>query len=371
MTAPQSIRLPTAVDQIDAAWLTDALRRGGALAADAFVAACDARPLGVGGGLIGSLARARVNYGGAATDAPTQLIVKFPSAVPANRAVADAFDMYGREVRFYQTLAATTSLGHPRCYFAARAADSSDFVLLLEDLGDRRIGDQVAGSAVADAEVVVDAMAAFHAQHWNRVDEPRFDWLTPHANDMQIAGMQAGFAQGWPKFASDFAALIPPTVLRWGERVGPNTGAILQALCDSAQTVCHADFRLENMFFGVDPAQPKFAIVDWQSITKCSGALDLAYYLTQSVRLDVRRRHERELLARYLDGLRRGGVRDYGAGDLQLDYRRATLYLLDYAVVIASTLDLGSERGAAIARALSERACAALDDLDCGALLPD
>ena len=367
----QSIRLPTGVDQIDAAWLTDALRRGGALANDAFIATCEAQPLGVGGGLIGSLARVRIGYDGAPTGAPTRLIAKFPSPVAANRAVADAFDMYGREVRFYETLAATTSLGHPRCYFAARASDSSDFVLLLEDLGDRRIGDQVEGSGLADAEVVVDAMAAFHAQNWNRVSEPRFDWLTSHANDVQIGGMQAGFTQGWPKFASDFAAFIPPTVLRWGGRVGPNTGAILRALCSGPQTICHADFRLENMFFAAHPSQPEFAIVDWQSITKSSGAQDLAYYLTQSVRLDVRRRHERELLARYLDGLRTGGVRDYDIDDLELAYRRATLYLLEYAVVIASTLDLGSERGAAIARALSQRACAALDDLDCGALLPD
>jgi len=182
--------------------------------------------------------------------------------------------------------------------------------------------------------------------------------------------MQAGFTQGWGKFAADFAALIPPTVKRWGARVGPSTGAILRALCAGPQTICHADFRLENMFFAANAEQPPFAIVDWQSITKSSGAQDLAYYLTQSVQLDVRRRHERDLLARYLEGLRAGGVRDYGRDDLVLDYRRATLYLLEYAVVIAATLDLANERGGAIARALSERACAALDDLDCGALLP-
>jgi hypothetical protein len=371
MAAPRSIRLATRIEQIDAAWLSDALHSSGALAPDAFVASCDARPLGVGAGLIGSLARVQVGYRGAPTDAPTQLIAKFPSAVAANRAVADTFDMYGREVRFYQTLAATTSLGHPRCYFAARATTSSDFVLLLEDFGDRRIGDQAAGSDLRDAETVVDAMAAFHAQHWNRVAEPRFDWLTSHANDVQIAGMQAGFAQGWPNFATEFAAAIPPSVARIGARLAPHTGAVLRALCSGPLTICHADFRLENMFFAAHPSQAAFAIVDWQSITKSSGAQDLAYYLTQSVRLDVRRAHERDLLARYLEGLRAGGVRDYGSDALLLDYRRATLYLLEYAVVIASTLDLGSGRGAAIARALSERACAALDDLDCGALLPD
>src|SRR5262249_16646331 len=223
MAAPQSIRLPNAVEHIDAAWMTEALRAGGVLAADTFVTTCDPRPLGVGGGLIGSLARVQVEYGGAPTDAPTSVIAKFPSAVAANRAVADAFDMYGREVRFYQSLAATTSLGHPRCYFAARAAANSDFVLLLEDLGERRIGDQVEGRHRADAETVVDAMAAFHAQHWNRIDEARFDWLTPHANDMQIGGMQAGFTQGWPKFSADFAEFIPPSVARIGARLAPHT----------------------------------------------------------------------------------------------------------------------------------------------------
>ena len=363
-------RLPQDAASLDPVWLTQALRAGGVLSSGSFVTACDAQQLGAGAGLIGMVGRVHLTYGGAPTDAPTRMICKFPSPVAANRAVADAFDMYGREVRFYQSLATTTSIGHPRCYVAASAQTTTDFVLLLEDLGERRIGDQVLGSNLRDAETVVDAMATFHAENWNRTGEARFAWVTSHANDLQIDGMTAGFAQGWPRFASEFSAVIPASVKRWGHRVGPNTRAILQTLCGGALTICHADFRLENMFFAATPQQPAFAIVDWQSITKSSGAQDLAYFLTQSVDLDVRRDHERDLLARYLEGLRAGGVRGYTADNLLLDYRRATLYLLDYAVVIASTLDLANARGAAIARALSTRACAALDDLDCGALLP-
>lgn len=363
-------RLPADAASLDPEWLTQALRGSGALPRESFVAACSAQQLGAGAGLIGLVGRVHLTYGGAPTDAPTRMICKFPSPVAANRAVADAFDMYGREVRFYQSLARTTSIGHPRCYLAVSASKTTDFVLLLEDLGERRIGDQILGSNLKDAETVVDAMATFHAENWNRTEEPRFVGVTSHANELQIEGMTAGFAQGWPRFSSEFSAVIPPAVKRWGHRVGPSTRIILQALCGGPQTICHADFRLENMFFAATPQQPDFAIVDWQSITKSSGAQDLAYFLTQSVQLEVRRRHERDLLSRYLEGLRAGGVRDYAAADLLLDYRRAALYLLDYAVVIASTLDLANERGAAIARALSTRACAALDDLDCGALLP-
>ena len=363
-------RLPKNGDELTPQWLTEALRSSGTLSAGTHVATCSAEPLGAGGGLIAMLGRVRLTYGGEPTQAPTCMILKFPSSAPENRAVADTFDMYGREVRFYQTLAAETSIGLPQCYFAISAETSSDFVLMIEDLGDRRIGDQLLGSDLKDAEVVIDAMARLHAEHWGRTHEPRFSWITSHANDMQIAGMEGGFAQGWPKFASDYKDIIPPGLLRWGHRVGPNTRGILQALCAGPQTICHADFRLENMFFASQPAHPHFAIIDWQSITKSSGAQDLSYFLTQSVQVDVRQRNERELLARYLDGLRRGGVAHYSADNLLTDYRRATLYLLDYAVVIASTLDLANERGAGIARALTERACVALDDLDCEALLP-
>jgi aminoglycoside phosphotransferase (APT) family kinase protein len=134
--------------------------------------------------------------------------------------------------------------------------------------------------------------------------------------------------------------------------------------------VTHGDFRLENMFFAARPDHAPFAMIDWQSITRSSPGQDLSYYLTQSVQLDVRRQHERALLDRYLEGLRAHGVRDYSFDQLFHDYRLATLYLLDFAVVIAATLDLSNARGVAIARALSERACAALDDLDCENLLP-
>jgi aminoglycoside phosphotransferase (APT) family kinase protein len=144
----------------------------------------------------------------------------------------------------------------------------------------------------------------------------------------------------------------------------------LTRLCSGPLVVAHGDFRLENMFFATRPEHPPFAIVDWQSITKSSPGQDVAYYLTQSVRLEVRRAHERALLDRYLERMREAGVRDYGREQLFVDYRLGALYLLDYAVTIAATLDLGNARGAAIARALSQRACAALDDLDCEELLP-
>jgi hypothetical protein len=364
-------RLPQSAEQLTPAWLTDALHASGTLPAGVRVATVDAQPLAAGGGLIGVVARVRVTTSGDAGAAPPTLIAKFPSPIAANRAVADTYDMYGREVRFYSELSPSTPLPHPRCYFAGRAPSSSDFVLLLEDIGDRRPGDQALGSDLAEAEIVIDAMAKFHAASFGRTSEARFAWLTLHANEAQISGMEGGFAFGWPRFENELVDLIPPRVREWGHRVGPHTRLLLQRLCSGPLVVGHADFRLENMFFAAKPEHPPFAIVDWQSITKTSPGQDLGYYLSQSVKLEVRRAHERDLLRRYLDGMRAAGVRDYAWDQVWHDYRLGVLYLLDYAVTIAATLDLANERGAAIARALSQRSCTAIDDLDCHELLPD
>lgn len=361
--------LPANAEALTSNWLTHALREGRAIVNDTIVDRHVVRPLGAGAGLMALVSRIELAYANGAPG-PASLIAKFPSPAPENRAVAETYNMYGREVLFYQTLSADTPLPHPRSYFARQQTGTSDFVLLLEDLGSRRIGDQAAGSDLAEAEIVIDAMAAFHAASFGRLHEPRYSWLTPHANEAQITGMEGGFAFGWPRFREWLDDIIPPRVRIWGERVGPATRDVLTRLCQGPLVVTHGDFRLENMFFGAAPDDPAFAMIDWQSITLSSPGQDLSYYLTQSVQLEVRRQHERALLERYLDGLHRHGVRDYSFANLHHDYRLATLYLLDFAVVIAATLDLSNERGAAIARALSERACAALDDLDCDQLLP-
>jgi len=363
-------QLPPTADGLTPTWLTLALRESGVLGPDAAVSACRTRSFGAGGGLMAAVSRLELSYDNADATAPRTMIAKFPSAAPENRAVAETYNMYGREVRFYQTLANHLSLPHAACYLALRAPTGSDFVLLLEDLGHRRSGDQAGGSDLEEAEIVIDAMAEFHAASFGQRDDPRFAWVTSHANEAQITGMEAGFEFGWPRFLETLEELIPPPVRGWGERVGPATRNILERLCSGPQVITHGDFRLENMFFAAQPDDPAFAIVDWQSITWSSPGQDLAYYLTQSVQLPVRRAHERALLERYLERLRQHGVSDYTFAELFHDYRLAALYLLDFAVVIAATLDLSNARGVAIARALSERCCAALDDLDCVDLLP-
>ena len=167
-------RLPASPEALDTAWLGEAL--GAELSGFRVVR------LGEGAGLVGMACKLELSYASAAADAPRSVIAKFPSPSPENRAVAELFDMYGREVRFYQRLAAAIPVAKPRCYFAGLDEQSNDFVILLQDLSSRRIGDQIAGCGVETARLAVDAMAQLHAHRFGSTEEPDLDWVPLHAN---------------------------------------------------------------------------------------------------------------------------------------------------------------------------------------------
>ena len=96
---------------------------------------------------------------------------------------------------------------------------------------------------------------------------------------------------------------------------------------------------------------------------------DLAYFLSGSVPIDVRRANERDLIATWHHTLEEGGVRDYTAQQAWEDYRRALLYMWTVVVVIAGTLDPANERGRAWMTEMVDRAATAIDDLDVLSLL--
>jgi hypothetical protein len=110
-------------------------------------------------------------------------------------------------------------------------------------------------------------------------------------------------------------------------------------------------------------------LVDWQSVCLSSGEQDLAYFLTQSLADEVWAVHADALVRLYHQTLLEHGVENYGLERCRDRFRTASLYLLSWAVVIAGTLDMGNERGRAVARALLARSLTAAADLDALSLL--
>ncbi len=341
------MRFPTCPDQLSAAWLSQAL----GVAVSGFVV----EPMGVGSGIIGLVTRLHLSSAGG----PSSIIAKFPSPAAENRAVAQTYDMYGREVSFYRSVARDVSLRVPACYFADIDRETGDFLLLLEDLQDMRVGDQVAGCSASEAERVIRGIAKLHARTWATNDSST---LICHDNPAQRDGMISGFGMGWPVVRERFADLIPAAGDRLQCAMPEAVPRLLAAMCRPPMCVVHADVRLDNVMFG----DGDIALVDWQSVCLSAPEQDLAYFVTQSLSDRVRNAHD--WVALYHRALLDEGV-DYSLTQCRRRYRISALYLLCYAVIIAGTLDTGNERGRILARTLLGNSLRSLTELDAFALL--
>lgn len=343
---------PTSPAMLTRDWLSSAL--------GCHVNDFSAAPIGEGAGMMAQVTRVKLD----SDFSKASLIAKFPSPAPENRAVALTYDMYGKEVRFYQSIARTVPLRTPDCYFAAHNRENQDFVILMEDIEGYRIGDQVEGCTLEEAIQVIDSISAMHAATWNKAADLG---IHSHNNPAQRDGMMGGFSFGWPVVMDKFREVIPDSALIAGERLSAATPALLNEMCDGPVCLNHVDVRLDNIFFnGRD-----VLFVDWQSTASSCPEHDLAYFVTQSVPVEVR--HSYDLLGHYYRDFssrlsNMHGI-DYPRALFDRRYKVAALYLLDFAVVIAGTLNLANERGQRLGRTLLGRSLSALDELNAWELL--
>ncbi len=360
------LAIPISIDDIDPPWLGAALSSG--LGGEVAVESFTVDTIGTGIGLMGLLYRLTITYGGdPGPAAPSSVVVKLPVLIDATRAVALAYRFYEKEVAFYRELAAETPLRTPEVYFAAHDLDSDDFVLVLEDVGHLRAADQVAGCERDDAIAAVSALARHHAKFWNdpRLHGDDLAWL-PFGSDAPIPeGVVQGFAAAWEPFVEFIGPDLSPEVKAVGDWLPGAARDLLSVPEGGAVTIAHGDFRLDNLFF--DGGRTVTAL-DWQITTKNVGGYDFAYFVSQSLSADDRRRYLDDLVAAYLGSLSAEGI-VYPHEQFWNDVRRTLLFCLAYPVQ-AMSLDLTDPRSAALVREMAHRAATAIIEMGALALAP-
>ena len=143
-------------------WLTAVLAQGGV---EARVAGFTAKPVGTG--QIGQSVKFTLDYARAGTNAPASLVGKFPAPGEESRGTGVALGNYIREANFYNHLAPTALIATPKCYFADVDPETSEFVLMMEDLAPAEQGDQLRGCTLHQARLALYEAANLHASHWN------------------------------------------------------------------------------------------------------------------------------------------------------------------------------------------------------------
>jgi len=359
--AQDDLSIPSTPDSISPAWLTAALRRAGAVE-HATVAAISVSPVAAGSGFVGQVSRLHIEYDRKESGAPATMFAKLSSADPAVRKQLRAFGIYEAEASFYRDLAAMKSfpLRVPRPYVSLYDDAAAASILLIEDLGDGRFGDNVAGLSPPDARIAVGQLALLHAHFWESPSLQNFPWLRSVADD---AGPRTALTRAMlPRFEQRYAEFLTPSLLQAARAYADVVPAYSDQYSLGPQTLIHGDYRADNFAFAASAEDGGFVVFDWQISRRSHGARDLAYLLTGSLDTEQRRDTESSLLELYHDTLLAHGVKGYSSQDLARDFWRGLGAPLGTLVVAGGLLDFSSERGLHLARQICERTGAALAD---------
>ena len=128
---------PTHPDEVTPEWLGEVIGEA--------VAHVSWEPIGTG--QVGDSVRFSLTHGDGST---STLAAKFPAADPVSRGTAAMMGLYAKEVRFYREIAPMLDVRVPRVHAAHISEDGGDFVLLFEDLGPARGGNQLASCGIED-----------------------------------------------------------------------------------------------------------------------------------------------------------------------------------------------------------------------------
>lgn len=359
--------VPTLITDLTPAWLTEALRFSGSLPSGT-VTNVGVQVIGEGVGMVGQLARLTISYSSDATPLPQHMIAKLPSPYEANRVQMQMFRYYTREALFYREVSPQAGVRTPHCYWSAIDFENNLSALLLEDLGHLEVSDQIAGMTPEHAERAIRAAASLHAKWWSSPELDALEWMDYGNGPVTMQAVPL-FDYAWPIFLSNgFEKLLSPEQIALGTAVNKHFGTLLNDFGGEPRTICHTDFRSENMFFGEEGSEDDVVILDWQLTTRSGGPYDVAYLLAQSLTTADRRQHEDRLLALYHQCLVEGGVA-ITFNEVCDAYRIALMVCLIIPISVGGTLDMANERGRHLAETITERTFAAAIDQNCHALL--
>ncbi|WP_324827480.1 aminoglycoside phosphotransferase family protein [Qipengyuania zhejiangensis] len=283
---------------------------------------------------------------------PSTLAGKFSAADAASRGTAVMFGLYRKEVEFYRQAAPHLAVRAPQVLFADVSEDGGDFILLFEDLGPARQGDQISGCGIGDARAAIGQAAAVHAPSWGRADLLEAEWIQPPPDlGPKIAEL---YPQAQAIFRDRYADTLDPAMMRVCEELA-EAAPLWFHRDDPPQCLVHGDFRLDNMLFDVRGGAEPIAVLDWQTVTIGKAMTDVGYLMGCGIGVALWREHEGELLDLWLSEMAERGV-NLTRADIMDDYRLGILHGVSTAVFSAAFVER-TVRGDANFLSMARGAC--------------
>lgn len=276
--------------------------------------------------------------------------------------------MYRNEVRFYRDLRPELDIETPRVFASTFDAASGTFGVIMEDVRLRSARFPNATESMTEPQIMnlLSQLANLHARFWT---SPRFsqelDWLwTPRSGGFY------DFLQGtggeFLRYQVERSAYKQELFVRLGRSFDEAWNSLWNAqriLASEPTTLLHGDTHFGNTY--LLPGD-RVGLLDWQLMNRGRWAHDVTYIMVTALDIEYRRRHERDLLAYYLDRLGAAGVRTVPEMEEAWQLYRQTAI---WGFLIGWMITPVENYGEAILRANLERLTAALEDLETFALL--
>lgn len=287
------------------------------------------------------------------------MVAKFGSSRELVRSRALAVGIYERELRFFDVLANRTPMRLPDVYASWYDAKSAEFLLLLEAIEADVEVDQLNGIDAGRAKLVIREMASLHAKWAGDPEIEGLEWLPTLGSPDRRRSLGDHVRNGWNPLAEMIGPGSDPKISVAGELLERRLDEALANSRGCLATLIHLDLRLDNLLFSPDGTT--VTVIDWQGVGVGPASWDLAYFISQSLTIENRRNHEKELLDLYADVVRtlQPGLDPV---ELMVGYEEAMWYGLTIAAALMVVGDMDEPRTRLLAETMALRALAALDD---------
>lgn len=264
---------------------------------------------------------------------------------------------------FFNRIRPLMDLETPRAIHAAYDPESFNSIIVLHDMAgevtfcdyDHRIDHALACS-------LVDLLVKLHSQFWQHPEInaqtmalptfPEF-WHMIERNE-QAAYCDKGFRES--------EDIIPARLYARADEVWPATLKSVDLQNHYPHTLLQGDCHLKQWY--VRNATGTMGLTDWQGACFGDWARDFSYALGTALEIEDRRSWEKELLQRYLDGMKSAGIDMPSWDDAWLRYRHNMLPALGFwTITLTPAPQMPDMQPRAAAVQFIERLAAACDDL--------
>ena len=375
--------IPHSLDDITPDWLS------ANLADRPIIHSFSKEVIGEGAGFLGDIVRIRPQ-----PESLASLVVKMPTATTNNRRIGQLLGVYEREVRFYKELRPYLSIRTPKLLHGDM--DDSDptrslrdlrlmkrlpiwlvklllplvsklagnvnqrYVLLLEDLGGYRMGDQLNSVTHEDSMLAVKTLASLHAGFFDR-SLTAFPWVIPF--DLGARYFQIVTEKNHEEFCIRHQHILPDShkeILNW---LIANAGLFVGRMAQLPYTLLHGDYRLDNLSF--DDERGEIIVMDWQTLLQGPIGIDLSYYIAST---DVDG-SEHELLEYYRGMMSEAGI-EISSARVRYEYEMGVIASLQRIMLLASDdFHFGEGRGPELLERTTIRFFEAAEKIELDALL--